>query len=332
MSKKTITKLLNCAVSDKAGRLTITSRPDRFFLDYLRDDGQKRSLSWKRHHEAELLDDYRPMFNILPGELVTKKYCRIRSEKQNFNFYLTIKPENNGEKLIIDIAKPAVKIWRLNQLGLQSDDKKELEKILKLQSGLILISSQPENGKSATLQALLLSLNNPNLNICLLDKRPAYEVPGINIMGLNSANWEKIRQHDCDIVLAENLEEGNNLKEAVLTAATGHLVIGTIQAEDSWASLRRLLNIDLPDSLKLDSLKAIIGQKLIKLKRLTAPQKKDRRQAIGLFEILKITPELKKQLINNNPLSEKDWLKLAAKIGHRSLEHDKKRKIKEGLI
>jgi type II secretory ATPase GspE/PulE/Tfp pilus assembly ATPase PilB-like protein len=336
MSKKTITKLLNCAVRDKAGQLAITSRPDRFFLDYLRPDGQKRNLSWKHHQEKDLLDSWRRIFDIAPGELVAKKYCRISNGRQSFNFYLTIRPEANGEKLIIDIAKPSIRIWRLSQLGLQTEDKRELEKILKSRSGLVIISSPPENGKSATLQALLLSLNDPSKNICLLDNHPAYEVPGINAMRLDPANWERVRHHDAEIVLAENLDSGNNLKEAILTATTGRLVIGTIQAEDSLTALRRLLDVDLPAALKLDSLKAIIGERLAPLKRSVRSGRKDGRQVIGLFEILKMTSELKRQLLADTDggrrIKETGWRRLIAKSGFRSWEDDRKKKIKAGLI
>lgn len=334
MSKKIITKLLNCAVRDKAGRLVITSRPDRFFLDYSRDDGKKQNLSWRRQPETDLLNNWRKLLNIAPGELVAKKYCRIDGGRQKFNFYLTIRPDDNGEKMIIDIAEPSIRIWRLSQLGLQPDDKREIEKIIKMRSGLVLIVSAPENGKSATLQSLLLSLNDPSLNIYLLDNHPTYEVPGVNTMRLDKTSWEKIRRHDSEIVLAENLEEGNNLTEAVLTAATGRLVIGTIQAEDSLAGLRQLLDISLPDSLKLDNLKAIIGQRLMKLKRPARLSGKDKRQVIGLFEILKLTPEFKKQLLMNKSAgrTDKNLRQSAAKVGFKTWESDRQKKIKEGLI
>ena len=335
MSKKTITKLLNCAVRDKAGQLAITSRPDRFFLDYLQPDGQRKSLSWKRHQEIDFSSSWRRIFDIAPGELVVKKYCRISNGRQNFNFYLTIRPESNGEKFIIDIAKPSVRIWRLSQLGLQTEDRRELEKIVKLRSGLVIVSSPPENGKSATLQALLLSLNDPSRNICLLDDQPSYEVPGVSTMRLSPSNWEKMRRHDAEIILAENLENGDNLKEAVLTATTGRLVIGTLQAEDAPAALLRLLEVDLPTALKIDSLKAIIGERLFPLKRPVRSGRKDGRQVIGLFEILKLNSELKKQLTDkgrDGRMEEADWRRIIAQSGFHSWKDDQKKKLKAGLI
>lgn len=87
----------------------------------------------------------------------------------------------------------------------------------------------------------------------------------------------------------------------------------------------------MPLKLKLDSLKLIINQRIADLKRT------NKRRAIGLFEVLELTPSFKKYL-NENKLEtnkEKFWEKLgrlALKDGYEPLSFDRLKKIRDGLL
>ncbi|MDP2944126.1 MAG: ATPase, T2SS/T4P/T4SS family [bacterium] len=336
MSQKIITKIFNYAAGEGADNLVITRQANQLILDCYFAGRAKRSLVLPKKLEQELFSSLRRILTVAPGEFTIQKYGRLPHRTGCLNFYLTILPEANGEKIIINLIKPPATLWRLNQLGLQRSELQEIKKSLGLKSGLILIGSPGGGGKSATLNSLLLELSDSNKSIYSFLKHRAYEIPGIVSLVPNATNWEKILTLDSEIILADDLDETNALGLAIRAATSGRLVFGTIEADNSWEVLEKIIAWPLPLKLKLDSLKMIVSQRLAVLKRKVKKTAPDQRRAIGLFEILKITPVLKKFLIEARGQEFKSYQakleKLALKNGFRPLADDHFRKTKDGLI
>lgn len=314
MSQKIITKILNFAASEGADNLVITKRSNQLILDCYFSEMEKRSLVLPKRLEQKLFSSLRKMLSISPGDLTAQKYCKLEHSAGCLNFYLTILPEANGEKIIINLIKKPTTLWRLNQLGLERKDLQDLKKSLTLKSGLIIISSPEAAGRSATLNSLLLGLSDTNKSVYALAKHHSFEVPGIASLAPTAANWEKILRLDSEIIFADDLVGTRDLENAIRAAASGRLVFGTIKADNSFSVLTEILKIKLPLKLKLDSLKMIVNQRLAVLKRKASKTKRDERQEIGLFEILKITPAIKKFLIEAQDNEPKNYLKELEKL------------------
>jgi type II secretory ATPase GspE/PulE/Tfp pilus assembly ATPase PilB-like protein len=336
MGKKIIANLFNYARQEGIDNIVIASDADRvsFYCSCL--GKARRDLSLPKKLEQEFLANLRQILAIAPGELMAKKYYKIKSWNGQLNFYLTVLPSGAGEKIIIDIINRPQPLWRLGQLGLQSVDLKEMKRISQLRSGLVIVSSPFRGGKSATFYSLLLSLNNPSWNIYLLSENYPYEISGVNHLAPTAANWEKLLSHDCEAIFADDLDGPENLTLALRAASTGRLIIGTLTADDSGAVLDKILKIKLPLRLKLDALKVIVNQRLENLKKSRRGTRSGERQAIGLFEILKLTPELKEKILAvEGEKGEKTALKIKSlirKSGFRPLESDRRQKIKDGLL
>jgi len=343
MSQKTITKIFNYAAGEGADNLVITKLADQLIMDCYFSEREKRSLILPKRLEQELFSSLRKIMAIAPGEFIAQKYCELPHRNGCLNFYLTILPETGGEKIIINLIKKPRIIWRLNQLGLQRTELHDLKKSLALKSGLILISSPDGGGRSATLNALLLELSDSDKSIYVLEKYRAYEISGVVSLAPTTANWEKILSLDSEIILVENADETVLLKYALRAVESGRLVFATIKASSSWETLKKVIDLPAPLKLKTDSLKMIVNQRLAILKRPAGRNRNDKRREtgnkrreIGLFEILKFTPALKKLLIETAgqkfPVIQKKLEKLALKENWRSLADDRFRKTKDGLI
>ncbi len=336
MSQKIITKIFNYAAGEGADNLVITKWANQLILDCYFPGRAKQSLVLPKKLEQELFSNLRRILSIAPGEFAAQKYGRLPHRTGCLNFYLTILPEAGGEKMIINLIKKPATLWRLNQLGLQRSELQEIKKSLGLKSGLVLIGSPADGGKSATLNSLLLELNDSRKSVYSFLKHRAYEIPGIVSLAPTATNWEKILTLDSEIILADDLDETNALELAIRAATSGRLVFGTVKADNSWEILEKIIALPLPLKLKLDSLKMIVSQRLAVLKRKTKKTDLSQRRAIGLFEILKITPALKKFLIEARGQEFKSYQakleKLALKNGFRPLTDDLFRKTKDGLI
>ncbi len=334
MSHKIIANLFNYAAREGAKSLVIEGAAKKIALNYHFEGGEERSFGLPKKLEKDLSSTLRQVLKLAPDELTTKKYCKIEDDNFQLTFYLTILPSANGEKIIINIIPKNNKVLSLRQLGLRQSDLKTIQSAIRSRSGLILISSPFGQGKSTTLYSLLKELNTPNRSLYFLGPKLTPALEGINNLTATKNNWAKVLNIDSDVIITE-IKDEEDFKNAATAANTGRLVLSTLTANSSWEVLASYLKLKLPLKLKLDSLKLILNQRVAPLAREGARAKK--RQTIGLFEILALTPNLKKFLLETKPdkLKEKFWEKLgglALKEGYEPLSFDKQNKIKNGLL
>lgn len=302
MNKKIISHLLNYATTEGAKDLVLESGINSFISHYHFPDGTKKSFTLPKKLEKSLLLNLRELLKIAPGELTTKKYCKLADKNHPASFYLTIIPDKNGEKIIINLINKTTKHWRLKQLGLSRKDYQALNAGLQKGSGLIIISSPAQNGKSATLYSLLKQLNNEEKNIYVLSQHPAEKIDGLSQLTLSDNNFNKILRQDPDVIALDEIESDEILKKSFQAASSGLLVIATMAANSYWEVMAKILDLDLPLKLKLDSLKMILNQRLVDLKRPKKTAGKGRFK-IGVFELLVLEQAVKDWLLKNDPKS-----------------------------
>lgn len=339
MSKKIISNIFNYAVQEGAKDLIIESNPKKVNISYLFSGGEERSFDLPKKLENDLGSSLRQVLKLAPEDLVAKKYCKIRNKSGHFNFYLTIISSSTGEKMIINISPRENRLLRLKQLGMQRQEIKTMQTALRRRSGLILISSPLDQGKSTTLYAVLKELNTENRSLYFLGDDPEYHFDNINCLANTRNNWDKLLCLDSDIIVTDITKE-SDLKKSLTAAATGRLVISTINANSVWEVLLAILKVKLPLKLKLDCLSLITNQRVVPLKRNNLKKtykKTSRRKNIGIFEILTLIPKIKKYILEKEDTEMKKsfWENLnhlALKNGHEPLSYDQKKKIKNGLI
>jgi type II secretory ATPase GspE/PulE/Tfp pilus assembly ATPase PilB-like protein len=338
MSKKIINHIFNYAASEQAKSLTIESVPEKISLNYRFHDGEERSFDLPKKLENDLSLALHQVLKLAPDELTIKKYCKIEDKNWHLNFHLTILPSQFGEKIIIDIIPKNNKLLSLKQLGMQANNLKTIQSFLKCRSGLTLISSPHGGGKNTSLYSLLKELNRSERSVYLISDKPEYKLDGVNHLKNNKNNWTKVLNIDSEIIATEIITS-DDFKNVTLAANSGRLVIASITADSVWEVLLAYLKLKFPLKQKLDSLKLIVNQRVVPLKRATKKSlsKKSGRQEIGLFEVLAITPKIKQFLIKSedDKTKEKFWEKigqLALQEGYEPLVFDKQKKIKNGLI
>jgi len=336
MNKKIAAGLFRHASESGVKNMVIASRKSKVVMDYYFSDGTSRSFSLPQKMEQELFADLRQLLNINPGELASEKLVRLAGPQGRLDFHVTITPDRDKEKIMISILDRNQRNWRLNQLGLQNSQKKEINNFLNRRSGLLIVSSPPGHGKSATAFALAAETDSEKKDIYALEDWPETTLDGVNSLKQTPDNWARILKHDSDFIVADSLENEENLKNAFRAAESGRLVVGTMAADSSFEVLAKILKIDLPLKLKLDNLKMIINQRLEELNASLRHRRKNIRLSIGLFEILKMTPRLKTLITKGGDKTDrKFWENLitaAINEGFQPLETDRKKKTKSRII
>lgn len=186
--------------------------------------------------------------------------------------------------------------------------------------------------------------------------------------GLTFSNGlRSIVRQDPDVILVGEIRDKETAEIAVNAALTGHLLLSTFHANDAATALPRLLDMGVEPFLLSSTLELLIAQRLSRKicencrygqdyelseiektfpdakkyffgKKITLYKGKGcpacnntgYKGRTAIFELIKVTPDLK-DLILKNPSTNQIW-KLAYKNGSRSLFEDGIEKVKNGII
>lgn len=202
--------------------------------------------------------------------------------------------------------------------------------------GVILMVGPTGSGKTSTLYTIIDRLKSEEINLVSLEDPVEYHIDGIcqvqinDKTGLNFASvLRSVLRQDPDIIAVGEIRDGETAEIAMRAAMTGHLVLSTIHTNSAVSSVDRLLDIGVESYLIAGALKGIISQRLLRricphCRRAYTPMADEAamlglpdsaepytfyrgegcpecfntgyRGRIGAFEILSVTPEMRRAI------------------------------------
>ncbi|MGN0480923.1 MAG: GspE/PulE family protein [Lachnospiraceae bacterium] len=180
-------------------------------------------------------------------------------------------PTVYGEKVVMRLASKEGFKKEKKDLGMQPDDLKKFDDILKNPHGIILVTGPTGSGKSTTLYTALSALNTEDVNIITVEDPVEANIDGINQVQVNNkadmtfANaLRSILRQDPDIIMIGEIRDGETAEIAVRASITGHLVVSTLHTNSTASSIARLQDMGVESYLISDSLVGIIAQRLVR--------------------------------------------------------------------
>ncbi len=155
-----------------------------------------------------------------------------------------------------------------------------IERIAKVQQGLVLISGATGSGKTTTIASMIEYINNTRpchivtiedpIEYIFTDKKAiiSQREIGIDVDNFDLA-LKYLMREDPDIVLIGEMRDVETFQAALQAAETGHLVMGTVHASTAAQTVGRILDLIGPknrDAFRQSlahNLQAIICQKLL---------------------------------------------------------------------
>lgn len=143
-------------------------------------------------------------------------------------------------------------------------------KLLKKESGMIVVCGPTGSGKSTTLHAFIdaiLKRHNKSI-ITIEDPIEIYQAGIVQIqidgkeLNFNNA-LKQVLRHDPDVIMLGEIRDEVSAQLALRLALTGHLVLTTLHAKNVQTSLTRLLNLGISQDDLCECLQAIISQRLL---------------------------------------------------------------------
>lgn len=145
----------------------------------------------------------------------------------------------------------------------------ELERVMAIPSGIIVMSGPTGSGKSTTLNAMLRELNRPEDNILTLENPVEDEIPGVIHCDIRPNEFKPMiasfMRSDPDIILMGEVRDLDSAELAIEAAITGHKVLTTIHTPRASQIIERFEQIGIERWKIAQTLKAACAQRLIKL-------------------------------------------------------------------
>jgi twitching motility protein PilT len=242
------------------------------------------------------LDD--PMLNIFAD------YMMNEEDKANYkkNLSADLGMSMHGRRYRVNISRQRDHIMivaRLLEEKVPTIDERKLPEILKTltqkTNGLIFVAGPTGCGKSTTLAAMIEEINmNKQKHIITIEdpieyvfdpKKSIFEQKqlGKDIISFASAMKYTLRQRP-DVILFGEARDPESLRNAIVLAETGHLVLTTTHSRSAEQTINKIISMFPADEQSQirnqisENMTAIIIQKLLR--------KKDGKGMIPAFEIL----------------------------------------------
>ena len=180
-------------------------------------------------------------------------------------------PTAHGESIVMRILDKEGLQLGLPQLGFFSDDQKEMERLIAMPDGIVLVTGPTGSGKTTTLYSCLHHINKPDRKIITVEDPVEYQLNGINQvpvradvgMTFASALRSMLRQAP-NIVMIGEIRDLETAEIAINASLTGHMVFSTLHTNDAPSAVTRLIDIGVKPVLVSTSLRAVLAQRLVR--------------------------------------------------------------------
>ncbi|RJP22168.1 MAG: type II secretion system protein GspE [Deltaproteobacteria bacterium] len=289
--------------------------------------------------------------------------------KRKIDLRVSTLPTVHGENLVLRVLDKSKLVLGLESLGFGETTLARLRKAIESRNGIVTVCGPTGSGKTTTLYSALSYINSLDRSIITLEDPVEYELPIIRQCQINvkagltfASGLRSILRHDPDVILVGEMRDSETVELAVRAALTGHLVFSTLHTNDAAGAIPRLINMGQEPFLVASSLRAIIGQALIRLncpacreeykpspetiERAGLPQESIHgiflrgkgcdqcgqtgfRGRVGVYELLEVTPEVTRLVMRR--ANSQDLLELATSEGMTTMREDGVAKAMRGL-
>ncbi|OUS03343.1 general secretion pathway protein GspE [Flavobacteriales bacterium 33_180_T64] len=195
----------------------------------------------------------------------------IKTPTDEFDIRVSSLPILHGEKLVLRILSKDADHINISDLGFSANELNIYLETIKKPNGIILISGPTGSGKTTTLYATLKLLNDEDKNILTIEDPIEYTLEGINQVQLKenigldfTSTLRTFLRQDPDVIMVGEIRDSKTANMAIRAALTGHLVLSTIHTNSAWATITRLIDMDIPSFLIASTLNVSVAQRLVR--------------------------------------------------------------------
>ena len=162
-------------------------------------------------------------------------------------------------------------MFKIEELGLSRDQLAELQNMLGSPGGLILFTGPTGSGKTATMYASLVNLNDGRRKINTIEDPVEYAIAGVRQSQINtqidvtfSTMLRNVLRQSPDVIMVGEIRDTETAETAVRAANSGHLVLATIHAPIAAGAVQSMRGLGVHPHFLATSLLGVISQRLVR--------------------------------------------------------------------
>lgn len=270
---QTVNLILEYAIKSAASDIHIEAREDFVQIRYRVDGVLKEANKLPKKVHAALVSRIKILSNLKIDERRAPQDGRFKINLNGriFAFRVSTLPTVDGEKVVMRILDESSDPATLEQLGFWGVALTRIQDAIIQPHGMILVTGPTGSGKSTTLHSVLNILNQPDVNISTVEDPVEYRLGGVNQTQVNpKANMtfanglRALLRQDPNVIMVGEIRDGETAGLGVQAALTGHLVFSTLHTNNAATCLPRLLDMGIEPFLIASTVRAVIGQRLVR--------------------------------------------------------------------
>ncbi len=202
---------------------------------------------------------------------------RVRAFGREIDFRVSIMPCIHGEDAVVRILDKRsladeVAGLRLDVLGFDDKTLTAFRRLTRDPYGLILVTGPTGSGKTTSLYAALSEINNGHDKIITIEDPVEYQLPGILQIPVNekkgltfARGLRSILRHDPDRIMVGEIRDAETAQIAIQAALTGHLVLSSVHANNSFDVIGRFTHMDVDPYSFVSALTGVLAQRLVRI-------------------------------------------------------------------
>ncbi len=296
---QTVNLLLEYAIRSSASDVHIEPREDYVQIRY-RIDGVLKEVNRLPHNVMNaLVSRIKILSNLKIDErrLPQDGRFKIKVAGKQYALRVSTLPVVDGEKIVMRILDESNQSVTLEELGYWGHSLEVINQALTEPNGMVLVTGPTGSGKSTSLFSILTILNTPDVNISTVEDPVEYKIPGVNQTQTNAkagmtfaSGLRALLRQDPNIIMVGEIRDTETANLGIQAALTGHLVFSTLHTNNAATSLPRLLDMNIEPFLIASTVKAVVGQRLVRrlcmvCRQSRVPDKAEVEAVIRLFNL-----------------------------------------------
>jgi type IV pilus assembly protein PilB len=270
---QTVNLIIEYAVTQGASDIHIEPRENYVLVRYRVDGVLREANKLPKKVMSALVSRIKILSNLKIDERRAPQDGRFKVQVSGQVYALRVStlPIVDGEKVVMRILNESSNAITLEDLGYWGTALENVNKAIVQPHGMILVTGPTGSGKSTSLFSVLSMLNKPSVNISTVEDPVEYRIQGTNqtqvnpVAGMTFVNGLRaLLRQDPNIIMVGEIRDSETANLAVQAALTGHLVFSTLHTNNAATCLPRLLDMGIEPFLIASTVRAVVGQRLIR--------------------------------------------------------------------
>lgn len=270
---QTVNLLIEYAIRSGASDIHIEPRENYISVRYRIDGILKDANKLPKKVHSALVSRIKILSNLKLDERRVPQDGRFKIQIGSSLYALRVStlPISEGEKVVMRILSESSNALTLEDLGYWGVALENINHAIEQPHGMILVTGPTGSGKSTSLFSILSKLNKPSVNISTIEDPVEYKIPGANQTQVNpkagmtfASGLRALLRQDPNIIMIGEIRDTETANLAVQAALTGHLVFATLHTNNAATCLPRLLDMGLEPFLIASTVRAVVGQRLVR--------------------------------------------------------------------